>query len=75
MRRMGQNSADLSQVADAGSLAGFRARPGEAGKQNCRQDHNDGDNHEQLVRRVFPRMARVRTAVQVAVMLAAGDGG
>jgi nicotinamidase-related amidase len=29
------------------------------------------DNHEQLVKRVFPRMARVRTAAQVAAMLAA----
>jgi nicotinamidase-related amidase len=27
------------------------------------------DNHEQLLRRVFPRMARVRTAVHVRAML------
>jgi nicotinamidase-related amidase len=33
------------------------------------------DNHEQLVRRVFPRMARVRTAGQLVAMLAAGAGG
>jgi ureidoacrylate peracid hydrolase len=33
------------------------------------------DNHEQLLARVFPRMARVRTAAQVVAMLAAGDGG
>ena len=30
------------------------------------------DNHDQLMRRVFPRMARVRTAAQVVAMLAAG---
>jgi nicotinamidase-related amidase len=29
------------------------------------------DNHEQFVKRVFPRMARVRTAAEVAAMLAA----
>jgi len=29
------------------------------------------DNHDQLMRRVFPRMARVRTARQVAAMLGA----
>jgi nicotinamidase-related amidase len=28
------------------------------------------DNHDQLMRRIFPRMARVRTAQQVAAMLA-----
>ncbi len=28
------------------------------------------DNHDQLMRRVFPRMARVRTAAQVCAMLA-----
>lgn len=28
------------------------------------------DNHEQFMKRVFPRMARVRTAAQVAAMLA-----
>src|SRR4051812_45240148 len=33
------------------------------------------DNHDQLMRRVFPRMARVRTAAQVAAMLAAGASG
>jgi nicotinamidase-related amidase len=27
------------------------------------------DNHDQLMRRIFPRMARVRTAAQVAAML------
>jgi ureidoacrylate peracid hydrolase len=27
------------------------------------------DNHDQLVRRIFPRMARVRTAAQVVLML------
>jgi ureidoacrylate peracid hydrolase len=30
------------------------------------------DNHEQLMKRVFPRMARVRTAAQVVAMLEAG---
>ena len=29
------------------------------------------DNHDQLVKRIFPRMARVRTAAQVAAMLEA----
>ena len=33
------------------------------------------DNHEQLVRRVFPRMGRVRTAAQVVAMLGAGVPG
>ena len=33
------------------------------------------DNHDQLMKRVFPRMARVRTAAQVAAMLAAGGAG
>jgi ureidoacrylate peracid hydrolase len=30
------------------------------------------DNHEQFMRRIFPRMGRVRTAAQVAEMLKAG---
>jgi len=30
------------------------------------------DNHEQFMRRIFPRMARVRTAAQVVEMLRAG---
>ncbi len=30
------------------------------------------DNHEQLMKRIFPRMARVRTAAQVVAMLKAG---
>ena len=30
------------------------------------------DNHDQLMRRIFPRMARVRTAAQVVEMLNAG---
>ncbi len=30
------------------------------------------DNHEQLMKRIFPRMARVRTAAQVVAMLEAG---
>jgi nicotinamidase-related amidase len=30
------------------------------------------DNHDQFMRRIFPRMARVRTAAQVVAMLAAG---
>ncbi len=30
----------------------------------------ESDNHEQLLKRVFPRMSRVRTAAQVAAMLA-----
>jgi ureidoacrylate peracid hydrolase len=30
------------------------------------------DNHEQFMRRIFPRMGRVRTAAQVAQMLKAG---
>jgi nicotinamidase-related amidase len=30
------------------------------------------DNHEQMMRRIFPRMARVRTAQQVVEMLARG---
>ena len=29
----------------------------------------EADNHEQLMRRIFPRMARVRTAAQVLAML------
>jgi nicotinamidase-related amidase len=33
------------------------------------------DNHEQMMRRIFPRMARVRTAHQVVEMLARGLGG
>jgi ureidoacrylate peracid hydrolase len=33
------------------------------------------DNHDQLMARVFPRMARVRTAAQVVAMLAAGGAG
>jgi nicotinamidase-related amidase len=33
------------------------------------------DNHDQFVRRVFPRMARVRTAAAVVEMLAAGPSG
>jgi nicotinamidase-related amidase len=33
------------------------------------------DNHDQLMKRVFPRMARVRTAAQVIAMLAAGASG
>ena len=32
------------------------------------------DNHEQLLRRVFPRMARVRTAAQVRALLSAPAG-
>ena len=32
------------------------------------------DNHEQFMRRIFPRMARVRTAAQVVEMLRAGAG-
>jgi nicotinamidase-related amidase len=32
------------------------------------------DNHDQFMRRIFPRMARVRTAQQVAAMLQAGAG-
>ncbi len=32
------------------------------------------DNHDQLMRRIFPRMARVRTAAQVVEMLRAGAG-
>jgi nicotinamidase-related amidase len=32
------------------------------------------DNHDQFMRRIFPRMARVRTAAQVAAMLHAGAG-
>ena len=35
----------------------------------------EGDNHEQLVRRVFPRMARVRTAAQIVALLDAGPSG
>ena len=31
------------------------------------------DNHEQIMRRVFPRMARVRTVAQVIAMLCASD--
>jgi len=30
----------------------------------------EGDNHKQFMERIFPRMARVRTADQVARMLA-----
>ena len=30
----------------------------------------EGDNHDQLMRRVFPRMARVRTTAQVVAMWA-----
>ena len=32
------------------------------------------DNHDQFMRRIFPRMARVRTAAQVVEMLQAGVG-
>jgi ureidoacrylate peracid hydrolase len=32
------------------------------------------DNHDQFMRRIFPRMARVRTAAQVVEMLGAGAG-
>ena len=32
----------------------------------------EGDNHDQFMRRIFPRMGRVRTAAQVAEMLKAG---
>ena len=32
------------------------------------------DNHDQMMRRIFPRMARVRTARQVVEMLARGAG-
>ena len=32
------------------------------------------DNHDQFMRRIFPRMARVRTAAQVVEMLQAGAG-
>jgi ureidoacrylate peracid hydrolase len=32
------------------------------------------DNHDQFMRRIFPRMARVRTAAQVVEMLRAGAG-
>ena len=32
------------------------------------------DNHDQLMRRVFPRMARVRTARQIAAMLSSPTG-
>ena len=31
------------------------------------------DNHEQLMRRIFPRMARVRTTAQIVTMLAPAD--
>ena len=31
------------------------------------------DNHDQFMRRIFPRMARVRTAAEVAVLLTARD--
>jgi nicotinamidase-related amidase len=34
----------------------------------------EADNHEQFMRRIFPRMGRVRTAAQVAEMLKAGAG-
>jgi nicotinamidase-related amidase len=34
----------------------------------------EGDNHDQMMRRIFPRMARVRTARQVVEMLARGAG-
>ena len=30
----------------------------------------EGDNHDQFMRRVFPRMARVRTTAQVIAMWA-----
>jgi nicotinamidase-related amidase len=32
----------------------------------------EADNHDQLMRRVFPRMARVRTAAEVVAMIGAG---
>ena len=32
------------------------------------------DNHDQFMRRIFPRMGRVRTAAQVVAMLRAGAG-
>ncbi|HEY4072243.1 MAG TPA: cysteine hydrolase [Herbaspirillum sp.] len=32
------------------------------------------DNHEQFMRRIFPRMGRVRTAAQVVEMIRAGTG-
>ncbi len=32
------------------------------------------DNHEQFMRRIFPRMGRVRTAAQVVAMIKAGAG-
>ncbi|MDQ6680509.1 MAG: isochorismatase family protein [Pseudomonadota bacterium] len=32
------------------------------------------DNHDQLMRRIFPRMARVRSTAQVVAMLEAGRG-
>ena len=32
----------------------------------------EGDNHDQFMRRIFPRMGRVRTAAQVVEMLKAG---
>ena len=32
------------------------------------------DNHDQFMRRIFPRMGRVRTAAQVVAMLKAGAG-
>jgi ureidoacrylate peracid hydrolase len=32
------------------------------------------DNHDQMIRRIFPRMARVRTAQQIIEMLARGAG-
>jgi ureidoacrylate peracid hydrolase len=34
----------------------------------------EADNHEQFMGRIFPRMGRVRTAVQVVEMLNAGKG-
>ncbi len=37
----------------------------------CSPEH---DNHDQFMRRIFPRMARVRTAAQVIEMLQAGAG-
>jgi ureidoacrylate peracid hydrolase len=34
----------------------------------------EGDNHEQFMKRIFPRMGRVRTAAQVVEMIKAGAG-
>ena len=32
------------------------------------------DNHDQFMRRIFPRMARVRTSAQIVALLSAGGG-